>query len=233
MNIHGGIWENVVSPNSWPEPRQTSMKPAAVPELVLPVSKPPSPWAPSWEPGNAIKRSYTKIFGRSKPKTPSPTKPRERSMSPKGDLSPRDSLTFDADDDSLVIVEDELSRQNLYKTELCRSFQETGLCRYGHKCQFAHGQHELRPVLRHPKYKTEICKTFTNTGACTYGNRCRFIHQTHQGQGGQQQQQSEDGWSTSWNIPDTSSLDEEHEEEDEGDDCMMNSRLSVFQQLAN
>lgn len=74
------------------------------------------------------------------------------------------------------LIEDELSKQNLYKTELCRSFCETGVCRYGHKCQFAHGEHELRPVMRHPKYKTETCKTFSNTGTCPYGNRCRFIH---------------------------------------------------------
>jgi len=32
----------------------------------------------------------------------------------------------------------------LYKTELCRSFTRTGYCRYGLKCQFAHGIHELR-----------------------------------------------------------------------------------------
>jgi len=74
------------------------------------------------------------------------------------------------------IIEGELAKQNLYKTELCRSWIETGLCRYGHKCQFAHGEHELRPVLRHPKYKTEICKTFSTSGNCPYGPRCRFIH---------------------------------------------------------
>lgn len=73
-------------------------------------------------------------------------------------------------------IEEEISGQNLYKTELCRSFVETGACRYGFKCQFAHGRGELRPVLRHPKYKTEICKTFHSTGTCPYGIRCRFIH---------------------------------------------------------
>jgi len=73
-------------------------------------------------------------------------------------------------------IEEEISKQNLYKTELCRSFRDTGACRYGHKCQFAHGEHELRPLLRHPKYKTEICKTFATTAHCPYGNRCRFIH---------------------------------------------------------
>jgi len=64
----------------------------------------------------------------------------------------------------------------LYKTELCRSWEETGTCRYGGKCQFAHSREELRPVQRHPKYKTELCRTFSNTGTCPYGTRCRFIH---------------------------------------------------------
>lgn len=69
----------------------------------------------------------------------------------------------------------------LYKTELCRSWEEKGSCRYGTKCQFAHGEDELRKVSRHPKvglgtscpfiakliklfliqYKTEICRVST------------------------------------------------------------------------
>jgi len=68
------------------------------------------------------------------------------------------------------------NKSSLYKTELCRSWMEKGICKYGHKCQFAHGEDELRIVVRHPKYKTEFCKTFTSTGICPYGNRCRFIH---------------------------------------------------------
>ncbi|EFN56478.1 hypothetical protein CHLNCDRAFT_15825, partial [Chlorella variabilis] len=63
-----------------------------------------------------------------------------------------------------------------WQTELCRSWEETGSCRYGAKCQFAHGREELRPVLRHPKYKTEVCRTFAQSGTCPYGTRCRFIH---------------------------------------------------------
>jgi len=77
-------------------------------------------------------------------------------------------------------IEAELTKQNLFKTELCRNWQETGLCRYGPKCQFAHGQHELRGVQRHPKYKTEICRTFHSTGTCGYGQRCRFVHQVNE-----------------------------------------------------
>ncbi|MEJ1272590.1 zinc finger protein 36 C3H type-like 3 [Cricetulus griseus] len=63
-----------------------------------------------------------------------------------------------------------------YKTELCRPFEESGMCRYGQKCQFAHGSRELRTLLRHPKYKTEPCRTFHSVGFCPYGTRCHFIH---------------------------------------------------------
>ncbi|XP_074662727.1 uncharacterized protein LOC141915186 [Tubulanus polymorphus] len=63
-----------------------------------------------------------------------------------------------------------------YKTELCRPFEENGHCKYGDKCQFAHGAHELRSLARHPKYKTELCRTFHTVGFCPYGPRCHFIH---------------------------------------------------------
>lgn len=85
-----------------------------------------------------------------------------------------------------------------YKTELCRSYDETGLCKYGEKCQFAHGYHELRSLNRHPKYKTVLCRTYHCTGYCKcfapltrsnsiieqislfdlgpYGPRCHFVH---------------------------------------------------------
>ncbi|CEG43586.1 zinc finger domain containing protein [Plasmopara halstedii] len=73
------------------------------------------------------------------------------------------------------------ARNNLYKTELCKHFVDSGSCRYGSKCQFAHGEDELRGVLRHPKYKTTRCKAFLSTGRCIYGSRCRFIHTRHPG----------------------------------------------------
>lgn len=63
-----------------------------------------------------------------------------------------------------------------YKTELCRPFEESGHCKYGDKCQFAHGAHELRTLNRHPKYKTELCRTFHTIGFCPYGPRCHFVH---------------------------------------------------------
>jgi len=63
-----------------------------------------------------------------------------------------------------------------YKTEMCRPFQENGSCKYGEKCQFAHGLSELRTVTRHPKYKTDLCRTYHASGFCPYGPRCHFVH---------------------------------------------------------
>ncbi|XP_069798710.1 mRNA decay activator protein ZFP36L1-like [Dendropsophus ebraccatus] len=63
-----------------------------------------------------------------------------------------------------------------YKTELCRTYHESGSCKYGTKCQFAHGTGELRGLTRHPKYKTELCRTYHTIGFCPYGSRCHFIH---------------------------------------------------------
>ena len=63
-----------------------------------------------------------------------------------------------------------------YKTELCRPFLDNGFCKYGDKCQFAHGEHDLRSLPRHPKYKTELCRTYHTRGFCPYGSRCHFIH---------------------------------------------------------
>ena len=68
------------------------------------------------------------------------------------------------------------SSSGRYKTELCRPFEESGQCKYGEKCQFAHGAKELRRLPRHPKYKTELCRTYHTIGFCPYGPRCHFIH---------------------------------------------------------
>lgn len=96
-------------------------------------------------------------------------------------------------------------KESLYKTELCRSFEEKGHCDYGVKwcvylcsnndvldiritqltssstllpvrhSQFAHGKADLRPIQRHPKWKTELCRTFWRYGACAYAKRCCFV----------------------------------------------------------
>ena len=76
-----------------------------------------------------------------------------------------------------------------YKTELCRPFEENGYCKYGDKCQFAHGSQELRSLNRHPKYKTELCRTYHTIGFCPYGPRCHFIHNDEERRLAQQNQQ--------------------------------------------
>eukprot|EP00179_Madagascaria_erythrocladioides_P007397 CAMPEP_0198322046 /NCGR_PEP_ID=MMETSP1450-20131203/10608_1 /TAXON_ID=753684 ORGANISM="Madagascaria erythrocladiodes, Strain CCMP3234" /NCGR_SAMPLE_ID=MMETSP1450 /ASSEMBLY_ACC=CAM_ASM_001115 /LENGTH=368 /DNA_ID=CAMNT_0044025637 /DNA_START=253 /DNA_END=1359 /DNA_ORIENTATION=+ len=95
------------------------------------------------------------------------------SISSRGSASPTESSPQSVATGSQVGTG---ARNQLFKTELCRTFMETGKCRYGSKCQFAHGQSELRPVKRHPKYKTKVCRNFAETGSCPYGSRCRFIH---------------------------------------------------------
>lgn len=73
-------------------------------------------------------------------------------------------------------TEDDKKQKSLYKTELCRNWEETKHCRYGSKCQYAHGTADLRLIERHPKYKTQMCRTFGQTGGCPYGSRCTFRH---------------------------------------------------------
>jgi len=97
--------------------------------------------------------------------------------------SPTEGGSFKADIDNNT-VQDGTSTSlgsaaggiELYKTELCRAYEERGQCRYGEKCQFAHGHADLRSLDRHPKYKTEMCRTYHSTGFCPYGSRCHFVH---------------------------------------------------------
>lgn len=64
-----------------------------------------------------------------------------------------------------------------FKTELCNNLIELGSCKYGDRCHYAHGAHELRQVSRrHPKYRTEKCKNFESTGKCPFGPRCSYVH---------------------------------------------------------
>ncbi|CAL4186821.1 unnamed protein product, partial [Meganyctiphanes norvegica] len=76
-------------------------------------------------------------------------------------LSPDDSRLFDL---------------TKYKTELCRSFQYNGFCKYGDACLYAHGGVDLRMYPKHPMYRTKKCFSFHNKGYCLYGSRCQFLH---------------------------------------------------------
>lgn len=88
----------------------------------------------------------------------------------------RCSLSTDGSDSDLSSPF-KTKKSDLYKTEMCRSFVETGICKYNHRCHFAHSKAELRPLTRHPKYKSEFCKSFAKTGSCSYGTRCCFQHE--------------------------------------------------------
>mmetsp|Transcript_23908 Transcript_23908/g.36585 ORF Transcript_23908/g.36585 Transcript_23908/m.36585 type:complete len:111 (-) Transcript_23908:322-654(-) len=63
------------------------------------------------------------------------------------------------------------------KTELCKSWMESGTCKYGDKCAFAHGEAELQKK-KHvaSRYKTKPCQAFHEKLFCPYGHRCQFIH---------------------------------------------------------
>ncbi|CAF1088554.1 unnamed protein product [Adineta ricciae] len=86
------------------------------------------------------------------------------------------SQTMSALSSNLLTDNQTKTTSQRYKTELCRSYHETGMCKYGEKCQFAHGYHEIRSFDRHPKYKTVLCRTYHCTGYCPYGPRCHFLH---------------------------------------------------------
>ena len=121
--------------------------------------------------------------------------------------SPNETFTFGSyfcayqeDDSDAYFSNDEQQQQQLfpqsvnvdkkivlYKTEMCRTFEETGICKYGTKCQFAHDPVEIRNIPRHPRYKTEICKTFWQLGNCPYGKRCCFIHTENELRDGESQ----------------------------------------------
>lgn len=61
---------------------------------------------------------------------------------------------------------------------MCKNWIEVGSCRYGNKCQFAHGDFELNDKVlpANAKYKSKMCNTFFETLYCPYGSRCLFKH---------------------------------------------------------
>ena len=75
-----------------------------------------------------------------------------------------------------IFIENEQKRDPKYKTELCKTFRETGKCPYGFKCRFAHGKEELVSKILNSNYKKKDCKTFSECGFCPYGSRCSFRH---------------------------------------------------------
>ena len=76
----------------------------------------------------------------------------------------------------------------MYKRELCKNWTEAGFCRYGNKCQYAHGVDELsenhhlylseqKQGNANDKYKSQNCRQFYRERFCPYGKRCHFRHE--------------------------------------------------------
>ena len=74
-----------------------------------------------------------------------------------------------------------------YKTSLCKHYLSPQGCSYGQKCQFAHGEYELRnnnsqfaPIIKTQdnilNYKIAKCKNWERDGVCKYGSLCTFAH---------------------------------------------------------
>ena len=82
-----------------------------------------------------------------------------------------------------------------YKTTLCKKYMSSKSCPYGEKCQFAHGEQELRsPSIQannnlmynmamgnkgqnsYLNYKIIKCKNWEKDKTCKYGQHCTFVH---------------------------------------------------------
>ena len=86
------------------------------------------------------------------------------------------------------------------KTQLCKNYTQGKMCPFGEGCQFAHGQHELRPSMAGPsmsstgyssfapspssdsfmapngKYRTTMCTSMSKSGVCQRGFQCNYAH---------------------------------------------------------
>lgn len=65
-----------------------------------------------------------------------------KAVSPTKDEENHASKFTTKDFTSSTISPDQVTVRRL-KYEMCKNFRETGACRYGDKCLFAHGNHEL------------------------------------------------------------------------------------------
>jgi hypothetical protein len=57
--------------------------------------------------------------------------------------------------------------------EVCRSFRNTGNCRFGDDCKFVHSDGE---PIQAPQRPRKECFNFRDNGNCDHGDRCRFTH---------------------------------------------------------
>ena len=93
------------------------------------------------------------------------------------------SSTSQSNNNVLPPSQDQKVDKTKYKTEMCKNWIEVNHCRYGNKCQFAHGNFELHgkaPPVNNNKYKSKVCLTFNERLFCPYGMRCLFKHEDRQ-----------------------------------------------------
>mmetsp|Transcript_7399 Transcript_7399/g.16781 ORF Transcript_7399/g.16781 Transcript_7399/m.16781 type:complete len:847 (-) Transcript_7399:1469-4009(-) len=72
------------------------------------------------------------------------------------------------------------------KTELCRFFKSNKGCIFGAKCNYAHGEHELKfnklmdleaaGLVDVEVFRCHVCSTWVATGACPFDQRCTRLH---------------------------------------------------------
>ncbi|GJJ70354.1 ethanolamine phosphate phosphodiesterase [Entomortierella parvispora] len=65
---------------------------------------------------------------------------------------------------------------NLYKTEFCTKFRESGSCPFGDKCQFVHHDTELQRRSRALTYKTRHCWSGSDCAYQRNHGRCIYLH---------------------------------------------------------
>lgn len=51
--------------------------------------------------------------------------------------------SFNASNQSSTVTADQAKTYVRLKYEMCKNFREKGVCKYGDRCLFAHGDHEL------------------------------------------------------------------------------------------
>lgn len=110
-------------------------------------------------------------------------------MSEQRQFTPAGAATFDAESSSMTFMQNgqmvPFTETKKYKREMCKNWTEVGFCRYGLKCQYAHGAEELAEIDRiteaqarlNDKYKSQNCRQFYREKLCPYGKRCHFRHE--------------------------------------------------------